>query len=223
MDRFLQDAGEDASSEPTFLYLKEDGSLGSEGAEIVTMPSTFDAFRESFPFRALDRWREDGARSYAYQSCGLHIHIARSAFDAPHLWRFTKWQLKNQEYCQTVAQRSESTYAQWTEGGRLEERACSLPEIIKGKDSNRSRYIAINFQNAKTVELRYFKGNLTEESILAKVGFVDALYFFTKSLTYQDCAQGALNSPGRFLAFLRLPASQERYSALNNFMIKRGF
>lgn len=218
-EAFLERAGEYPDEAPRFLWTKSDGSLSSSGVELVTMPSTLEAFRKRFPFGALEQWREDGARSYEHESCGLHIHVARSAFDAPHLWRFARVQLWNPQLCQLVAQRDESHYAQWSESGRVEEnRYGSLPDFIKGKDSNRNRYVALNFQNGATVELRYFKGNITKDSILTKLSFVDSLYRFTKQLSYRDCASGALRSPESYLSWMR----SEDYPELRSFLTKRG-
>lgn len=218
VEAFLGNADEFSDAYPSFLWVKSDGSLGSQGVELVTMPSTLSAFRKRFPFAALEQWRKDGARSYAYSSCGIHIHVSRSAFDPPHMWRFVRFQLWNSQLCQLVAQREASSYAQWTEGGAIQgNESDSLPDFIKGKDANRNRYVAINFQNDQTVELRYFKGNITEASILAKLSYVDSLYRFTKQLTYRDCASGALRNSSAYLAWL----ADEEYPELIEFLRER--
>lgn len=218
LESFLSNAGESSDNPPSFLWTKSDGSLGGEGVELVTMPSTLSAFRKRFPFAALEQWRKDGARSYAYSSCGIHIHVSRSAFDPPHMWRFVRFQLWNAQLCQLVAQREASQYARWTEGGVIPGNGSnSLPDFIKGKDANRDRYVALNFQNDATVELRYFKGNLTEASILAKLSYVDSLYRFTKELTYRDCASGALRNSAAYLDWL----ADEEYPELSAFLKER--
>lgn len=218
LESFLSNAGESSDNPPSFLWTKSDGSLGGEGVELVTMPSTLSAFRKRFPFAALEQWRKDGARSYAYASCGIHIHVSRSAFDPPHMWRFVRFQLWNAQLCQLVAQREASQYARWTEGGVIPgNESNSLPDFIKGKDANRDRYVALNFQNDATVELRYFKGNLTEASILAKLSYVDSLYRFTKELTYRDCASGALRNSAAYLDWL----ADEEYPELIAFLKER--
>lgn len=218
LENFLSNAEESPPDPPDFLWTKSDGSLSADGIELVTMPSTYQAFRRRFPFDALEGWRKDGARSYAYGSCGLHVHVSRSAFSASHLWRFVKWQLWNAPFCQLVAQREYSSYAQWSESGRIEEgHYLALPDVIKGKDSNRNRYVALNFQNDDTVELRYFKGNITKESILTKLAFVDSLFVWTKELTVLDCASGALRSPNAYLEWL----TGQDYPELIAFLTKR--
>ena len=184
MSHLVDDFHENAdTSSLEYLYFKEDGSLGDGGAELVTMPGTLEAHREMFPFDALDLARSDGARSYAYSCCGFHIHVARSAFTPTHMWKFIKFQMNNPGLCQIVAQRDESSYATWYYD---EHEKNDLPDYIKGKKSNGRRYLAINFQNYATVELRYFKGNILKAAILKNLEFVQSIYDYTKSLTVRQ-------------------------------------
>jgi hypothetical protein len=172
-----------------FVYLKEDGSIGVDGAELVTMPATIDAFKKVFPFDELDWARSEGARSFYYSNCGFHIHVSRSAFTATHMWKFVKFQLNNPALCQRVAQREESSYASWYYD---DSERRSLPDYVKGKKSNGRRYLAINFQNRATVELRYFKGNILRSAIMKNLEFVQSLYDYTKMLSVSDVMRGAL-------------------------------
>jgi hypothetical protein len=172
-----------------FVYLKDDASIGADGAELVTMPATLEAFAEVFPFDELDDVRNLGARSFAYSSCGFHIHVSRSAFSATHLWRFVKFQLNNPALCQFIAQRETSSYATWD---YEESERSSLPDYVKGKKSNGRRYLAINFQNAQTVELRYFKGNILKNAILKNLEFVQSVYDYTKNMSISNVMQGGL-------------------------------
>ena len=63
------------------LYPKDDGSLSSDGFEIVTHPCTLDYHASRFPWGRIS----DIARKYSYRShdtttCGLHIHASRGYF-----------------------------------------------------------------------------------------------------------------------------------------------
>ena len=194
-----------------FVYFKEDASIGSDGVEIVTHPATLEAFERYFPFDALDAARKRGARSFAYGSCGFHIHVSRTAFSATHLWRFSKFQLMNPRLCQMVAQRDESQYASWYLDS---EEVRSLPDYVKGKKSNGRRYLAINFQNTHTVELRYFKGNLLKGAILKNLEFVQSVYDYTKSMTVSQVMLGALTE-SKYMAWLD---EQEKYPNLKYFI-----
>lgn len=191
--------------EKSFVYLKEDGSIGDNGAEIVTMPANLRAFETQFPFGALDEVRTLGARSFAYSSCGFHIHVARTAFSATHMWKFVKLQLNNPAMCQRIGQRDESSYATWYYDSS--DMGAGLPAMVKGKDANRRRYLAINFQNHATVELRYFKGNILRQAIMKNLEFVDAMYEYTKQLSYRDVLSSGLTEE-KFLAWVN---EQDRY------------
>jgi hypothetical protein len=61
-----------------------------------------------------------------------------------------------------------------------------LPSLVKGKSANGDRYVAINFQNHATVELRYFKGNILRAAILKNVEYVQSLYDYTKQLSASE-------------------------------------
>ena len=199
--------------EREFLYMKEDGSLGADGVELVTHPATMDGFKKMFPFESLDWARREGARSFAYHSCGFHIHVSRSAFSPTHMWKFVKFQMHQYELCQKVAQREDSSYATWH---WEQSEHNDLPEYIKGKKSNGRRYLAINFQNRNTVELRYFKGNMLRGAIMKNLEFVQSVYDYTKGLTVRDVAFGALNNLDHYYEWLD---SNEGYENLKYFLI----
>lgn len=208
---FMEMCDED-NSDPNFFFLKEDGSVGYNGGELVTMPATLAAFQQLFPFKQLDEARKAfRLRSYAYESCGFHIHVNRSAFSPSHLWKFVTFQLKNPRLCQYVGQRDNSSYATW-QYERNETR--DIPEFVKGKKVNGRRYLAINFQNRHTVELRYFKGNLLKGSIMKNLEFVHSLYEYTKHMDYQHVLSGGLKEE----SYKNWLAAKSEYENLKTFL-----
>lgn len=219
MDQFYADASEDYG-DPHFVWAKRDGSLGERGVEFVTMPATLDAFRTHFPFRALERLNANGARSFHTGTCGMHIHVSRSGFvDAPHVWRFVKLQTWNVPMCEMVAQRPSCSWARWTSNGSIEDSDESLPDVIKGKASNHERYVALNFQNSETIELRYFRGNLRTDAIVARLEFVHAMWEYTRGLSVRDVRAGALKAEP-FMAWTR--ANIDQYATFVAFANDRG-
>ena len=215
VDLFLSDANEDHHN-PEFVYAKSDGSLSSSGVELVTMPATLEAFKKMWPADAMDAARNRGARAFYYPSCGFHIHVSRSAFTPTHMWKFVRFQLKNPELCQRIGQRVSSSYAEWW---GLEDELRSLPDTVKGKRTNHSRYVAINFQRRATVELRYFKGNILNEAIYRNVEFVDSMYEYTKHLTIRDIRDGAFMK-SRWMLWVK--QNKERYPNLYSFLTGSG-
>lgn len=216
VEAFYIRAGEEWNDE-RFVYCKSDGSLGSEGVELVTQPATLEAHRERFPWDALQGLHQDGARSYRYASCGMHIHVARSSFvDAPHVWRFVTFQLRNKAFVSVIGQRADSQYAQWSTSGTLKIDGKSLPELVKGKTKNGNRYVAINFQNDATIELRYMKGNILKDAILRKLEMVAAIHAYTANLDSRAVLQGALTWD-RFVDYVAHHGSD--YPALLHYLL----
>jgi hypothetical protein len=195
-----------------FVYFKEDASISPEGAELVTMPATLEGFEKVFPFEQLDWARKYGARSFYYSSCGFHIHVSRSAFTPSHMWKFVRFQLNNPYLCQRVAQRDESSYASWHFDDSEKQ---SLPEYVKGTKSNGRRYLAINFQNHDTVELRYFKGNILRSAIMKNMEFVQSIYDYTKTMTIAQVMSGQLSNEYQYHLWL---SKQDKYPNLVNFL-----
>jgi len=184
---FLDAAGESVSEDPEFVYLKSDGSLSSDGVEIVTMPATLESFEEMFPFNATNMLRENGARAWAYTNCGYHVHVSRSAFTASHLWKFVKWQSENWQVCQSFAGRDSQQWASWhNEQMNVCKTRTSVAVKSRGYHDWSNRYSAINLSNRATVELRYFRPNLNRDGILRVVQFVQAIYDYTNQMRFAD-------------------------------------
>ena len=214
--QFMLDAGE-VCNEENFVYAKSDGSLDDTGVELVTMPATLDAINAMFPWRALATWNANGARSFHRGTCGFHVHVSRRFFAPTHLWRFVAWQMRNQRFCEAIGQRTNSHWAQWqTLRDFGKDDAPTLEDVVKGKDANGSRYVAINFQNEHTIELRYFRGNLREDAIRLRIEFVDALAHYTKTIGAGDVLRGALGA-GAFVHYCMENA--ERYATLTRWIL----
>lgn len=210
--------GEDYGT-PDFSFWKDDGSLGDDGAELVTMPATLDGIRATFPWDAIDVLHSKGARAFHTGTCGMHIHVSRSAFTPTHLWRFVKLQTKNVWMCEAIGQRPSCSWARWTSHGNVDDSGGSLPDYVKGKDHNHERYVAINFQNHATVELRYFRGNMVGKTLMARFEFVHAMWEYTRTLSVANVRDGALDAT-RFLEWTREHSAE--YPKLVAFCDARG-
>ena len=177
---------------PEFYYWKSDGSLGLEGAELVTMPATLEAHRARFPFDQLDWLHGRGARAWAYPSCGMHIHVSRSSFTAPHMWKFIKFQLANSVKLAQIAGRTSQQWASWT-NDTMEDARRNAKKYVKpdgwDRDDFVNRYSAINVLNRNTVELRYFRSNISEHGIIRNLELVNGIWDYTGQLTVRDLFQ----------------------------------
>ena len=176
-------------------YLKEDGSL-SDGFEIVTHPHTLDKYHNDFNWGVLDKLKNDGYRSWNTSSCGLHVHVSRTAFGNGDPWaygvpssqrsqlilqrqshelRFMKLVYDNQRQVERIAGRSGNQYATFQDKGKL------LRKIKNGYQES-GRYSAINTENDDTIEVRVFKGSLRKERVLSAIEFVHASVEYTRDM-----------------------------------------
>lgn len=176
-------------------YLKEDRSL-SDGFEIVTHPHTLETYQKEFDWQVLDRLKDEGYRSWNTSTCGLHVHVSRSAFGNGDPWeyplaedersrrilsrqahelRFMKLIYDNQRQVERIAGRSNNSYATFGDKGNL------VRKIKYGHQEN-GRYSAINTENDATLEVRVFKGSLRKERVLSAVEFVHACVEYTRDV-----------------------------------------
>lgn len=199
-----QDVNEDWNN-PNFYYWKSDGSLGGEGAEMVTMPATLEAHRVRFPFEHLDWLHQQGARAWAYPSCGMHIHVSRSAFTAPHMWKFIKFQLANSDTLAQIAGRNSQQWASWT-NDTMQDARRNAKKYVKpdgwDRDDFVNRYSAINVLNQNTVELRYFRSNISRHGIMRNLELVAGMWDYTADLSVRDLLVHGW-SFDRFVDYLR--------------------
>jgi hypothetical protein len=175
-------------------YMKDDGSL-SDGFEIVTHPHTLSKYQTDFNWDFIPKLKREGFRSWNTDTCGLHVHVSRTAFgeggikwNTPdnqrdqlimrrqaHELRFMKLIYDNQRQVERIAGRSGNHYATFQDKGKL------VSKLKFGNQSN-GRYSAINSENDATLEVRVFKGSLRKERVLSALEFVTASVEYTRDL-----------------------------------------
>jgi len=173
-------------------YMKDDGSL-SDGFEIVTHPHTLEAYQTDFNWEFIPTLKRNGFRSWNTETCGLHVHVSRTAFGdglipwnstdrdqlilkkQAHELRFMKLIYDNQRQVERIAGRAGNHYATFQDKGKL---------VSKLKYGNQSsgRYSAINTENDATLEVRVFKGSLRKERVMSALEFVTASVEYTRDL-----------------------------------------
>ena len=189
-------------------YMKDDGSL-NDGFEIVTHPHTLDAYKKDFDWDFIPKLKSEGFRSWNTETCGLHVHVSRTAFGSgetpwgradrdqiilkrqAHELRFMKLIYDNQRQVERIAGRSSNHYATFGDKGRL------VDKVKYGNQSN-GRYSAINTENDMTLEVRVFKGSLRKERVLSALEFVTASVEYTRDLK--------VTSKNQALSWLRFTA-----------------
>jgi hypothetical protein len=166
------------------IYLKEDGSL-SDGFEIVTHPHSLSEYQDNFDWSALGQLRRLGFRSWDTRTCGLHVHVSRTAFGIPnnrrhitksqaHELRFMKLIYDNDRQISRLAGRT-SSFATFEDKGNLVSK-------VKHGSQNNGRYSAINSDNSETLEVRVFRGSLKPERVLMALELVQCAVEYTRDL-----------------------------------------
>lgn len=175
------------AAHPTdYLYCKEDGSIS--GFEIVSHPATVEAHRLLLKPEVLRQlateFKQSSWTSVNGTGAGLHVHIAKASFPKPsHVQRFQMFHYKNEEMIKKFAGRDSRRWASF-EKPDVGLSACSRG----GRQHN--RYVALNFWNEKTIELRYFRGSLDANTVLGVLEFVHSMWRYTQVISSKEVADG---------------------------------
>lgn len=185
------------------LILKHDSSI--TGAEIVTHPMTLAWAREDFDFDGLlSALRNNGCE--VDNEYGLHIHVSRNAFrPVVHGYRGTMathqltWLLfiyRNSDALTRLARRDPSQWGSFTKDGgpSMVRKATVVP-------CREDRYTAVNCNNERTFELRFFASTLESAEFWAALEFADASVRYTATLKSADVLRGAITWP-KFTAWV---------------------
>ena len=187
----IQDVGGDC------IYLKHDGSLSSDGFEIVTHPATLEHHMNHIPWRNIIR----AARNYNYTShdagtCGLHIHASRTLFGADRTTQDLNiakcillidfwWE----QYIVPFSRRNYHQLNNWSKKPNANILPTDNAEQAVNKalsTSQHDRYKAVNLKNRHTVEFRFFRGTLRRDTIIASIQFIDALINYVSAVKLEE-------------------------------------
>ncbi|CAK7067030.1 MAG: hypothetical protein DELT_01687 [Desulfovibrio sp.] len=202
----ISDACDEVDGFP-YLYMKSDSSI-SHGFEIVSHPGTLNYWHQEEKAIA-PLLRQLKALGCNAEPQGLHVHISKGLMQEAHRIRFQSFFDANKELMHKVARRSECGYSKHKDLSHCD---------WKNAANNSDRYQAVNWQNAKTVEIRMFRGTLKIDEFMASIEFCHAAYQFTKSqVSLATIANGDSWNP--FCDFIR---HDKRYPALAKYLVDRG-
>ena len=162
------------------VYCKHDGSLES-GFELVTHPMTLAFHQNDMPWEdILQEAVEQGYQSHKASTCGLHVHVNRSAFG---------YTVAQQEACIArilyivekfwdellkFSRRTQSQLNQWAARYGYKEQPQEILDHAK-KGNGAGRYASVNLQNRDTIEFRIFRGTLKYNTLIATLQLVDKI------------------------------------------------
>ena len=188
------------------IYCKHDGSL-NEGFEIVTHPMTMDYHMNKMPWaEILNEAKRMGYRSHQCGTCGLHVHVNRTAFGETEkeqdevIARILYFFEKHWEELLKFSRRTHKQLKQWANRYGLKEHP---QDILKHAKGDQERYTCVNLTNYHTIEFRMFRGTLKLNTLLATLQLLDricdvALYFSDeeiKNMSWTTFAAGCAHLP----------------------------
>lgn len=161
-----------------WFYYKRDGSINN-GYEIVTYPLSWKWIKENQK-TIIDFLKSTStfATSMLTDTCGMHIHISKSAMSTYHLYKFIEFFRRNQDYMCFITNRTWTDIKSWASFDSINKKESAKNIAIYKRQSN--RHSAINLHNAESIEIRIFKGTLRPEIYFKNIEFVKALVDFTR-------------------------------------------
>jgi hypothetical protein len=177
-------------------YLKSDSSIEGWGYELVTHPHTLGAYeRANNLWNYIESCRTKGARSWDTTSCGLHVHVSRTAFKSgAHTHRFLSLIYRNPREMMKLAGRKNSRYARFDDVYKPDE--WGIPQFnLRDKvhaGGFTERMSAVNTNNDYTLELRFFRGNMKREGIMSALELSHASVEYTRNMSVSDVKLGML-------------------------------
>lgn len=160
------------------MYAKHDGSL-TEGIELVTFPLTLVFHLLEMPWaEVLEAARKMGYLSHDTNSCGLHVHVNRTAFGKTEeeqeevIARILYFFERHWEELLKFSRRTPKQLRRWADRYGLKEHP---KQIIQSAKNYGDRYYCVNLCNAHTVEFRMFRGTLKLNTLIATLQLLDRI------------------------------------------------
>ena len=174
-----------ANASADHLYIKHDGSLDS-GMELVSHAMTRAYHETVMPWKEiLSAAKNMGYRSHQAGTCGLHVHVNRTAFGETEaeqddvIARVLFFFEKHWEELLKFSRRTPRQLKKWADRYGYKDHPKEILDHAKG---NEERYTCVNLTNTNTIEFRIFRGSLKYTTLIATIQLLDricdvALYF----------------------------------------------
>jgi len=194
-----------------YIICKSDGSLPSDGFEVVTAPRGLEEHIRRF--KAWDV--RPTYRAWNAKQCGLHVHIDSRAFTPMTRGKVLMFINAdgNADFIRSLAGRHPKMDDQARNYCAAEDQSVITDPLkaVKGKGANRYRMVNVTNMDQpemarlglnwrqydtsgrkfNTVELRIFRASLKKERLLAQIEFAHAAVMFVRAASYRDLTEGA--------------------------------
>ena len=179
------------------IYMKHDGSLGSEGVEIVTHPCSLAFHQYELRWAEIVRvCKANDFKSHDAGTCGLHIHVGRKAmgqtYEARRVTAGNLVILTEKLWGELVkfSRRTSGQLSDWACRPNIEldiELTDSELTDMALRTEYNGRYQACNLRNDATVEFRIFRGTLKRNTLIASIQLVSNLTKYAMTHTPTEC------------------------------------
>ena len=178
-DDYAEELLDIANIHEDLLYIKTDGSL-DDGMELVSHPCTLDYHCNEFPWEDILHCAiRQGYRSHQTSTCGLHLHVNRTAFSDSQegqdevISRILYFVEHHWNELLKFSRRSEYSMNRWAARYGYEHTPKAIMD--KAKKGGNGRYAAVNLCNYHTVEFRLFRGTLKYNTFIATIQLVNRI------------------------------------------------
>lgn len=169
----------------TVAYYVHDGSI-TPGFELVSQPMTLATWkRDTNPIWAATEVLKkyvDKKIHEGHPSCGLHIHMTKSAWTREMTTNLLEFIYFNPRFMILLSKRDFNTVADPRTGKKY----CRFDPENKDTKATLMRhddkYVIINFRNPETIEFRCFKSVLDRAHIQCCIEFCYAMWVWTQSV-----------------------------------------
>ena len=158
------------------IYCKHDGSIDN-GFEMVSHPMSLEYHTNEMNW--LDVFNNAVTmdyRSHQTSTCGLHVHVNRSAFgksvdeQEDVISRIVYFVENHWNELLKFSRRTEETINRWA--SRYGISTTAKDTYKNAKDKHMGRYVAVNLENYSTVEFRLFRGTLCYKTFIATLQLI---------------------------------------------------
>lgn len=179
-----------ANKGETRLYAKHDGSI-DYGFELVSNPMTLDYHLNEMNWKnVFERALDLGYRSHETHTCGLHIHVNRSAFGDNYemreeaIGRVVYFVENHWNELLKFSRRTEANINRWA--SRYGISTTAKDTYKNAKDRCLGRYVAVNLENHNTIEFRIFRGTLNHKTFAATLQLIDEICNYAINMTDKE-------------------------------------
>ena len=208
------------------FYMNKDGSLNSDGIEIISQPMSLKFFNEFKFEKMFSDLVKAGARAHEAEHCGLHVHLSRKWFGEDteeqaenigrltalidKVWkdyfRFSRRRPGQLQWCKKPGEDSTGKKECLTELASVSDIGTVYKKL--GKVTG-SRYEAVNTTNKNTVEFRIFRGTLNPVTFRASIQLCIRMIEYVK-----EAKDNKSWSWKNLLEFKELPPELAQYIAI---------